>query len=381
MKTAFVIIVLSVTLLFSQPKPISLSATNPVSIGRPNEIISIDLSGVYQKHPELRHIPLIVREGKKELVSQTIDNNSDGEADELIFQASFRSKEKKDFLLSPKITKDLKKYQSHVDGRFVAPREDFAWENDRIAFRMYGPALAAEVNNGIDVWTKRVRYPIVKKWYEGEEQDPKIVYHIDHGEGADFFNVGRSLGAGGSGLFLNGHLIQPGVFSHYKIIANGPLRVIFDVYYDAWNLGGKKGLQRKRISLDAGSQLNTIEDEFVFNYPPDSLVIAAGLVKRSNTTFQTADDRQWMSLWGLTTADSVNGFLGTAVVFPAAVNGVDEDSLQYLLRTSIGSNKKFTYYAGAAWTRMGDIQSEKEWTEYLKKFVEALQHPLTITIN
>ena len=41
-----------------------------------------------------------------------------------------------------------------VFGRHVPERkDDFAWENDRIAFRMYGPALEAdgEISSGIDV--------------------------------------------------------------------------------------------------------------------------------------------------------------------------------------------------------------------------------------
>ena len=57
---------------------------------------------------------------------------------------------------------------------------DMAWENDRIAHRMYGFELnsptAAAVGerlrgSGIDVWGKRVTYPIVDRWYaKGHDQ-------------------------------------------------------------------------------------------------------------------------------------------------------------------------------------------------------------------
>ena len=65
-----------------------------------------------------------------------------------------------------------------------------AWENDRIAHRMYGFALNSPVaaaagerlrGSGIDVWAKRVTYPIVDRWYaKGHDQ-----FHKDEeGEGA-----------------------------------------------------------------------------------------------------------------------------------------------------------------------------------------------------
>ena len=56
-----------------------------------------------------------------------------------------------------------------VFGRLVPERmDDFAWENNLIGFRMYGPALQAtgEISNGIDIWQKRTRDLVVDKWYK-----------------------------------------------------------------------------------------------------------------------------------------------------------------------------------------------------------------------
>ena len=46
--------------------------------------------------------------------------------------------------------------QPKVYGRFVPERkDDFAWENEYAAFRMYGPALRPEnPSNGVDLWLK-----------------------------------------------------------------------------------------------------------------------------------------------------------------------------------------------------------------------------------
>ena len=51
--------------------------------------------------------------------------------------------------------------------RFIPERlDDFAWENDVVAFRVYGPALRGKgVNSGIDCWFKRGEHPMIDKLY------------------------------------------------------------------------------------------------------------------------------------------------------------------------------------------------------------------------
>ena len=90
-------------------------------------------------------------------------------------------------------------------------KDDFAWENDKIAFRAYGPALRkSKENSGIDCWLKRVNYPIINKWYKDSAAGKS--YHKDHGEGYDPYKVGDSRGCGGTALWLNGHMITSNVF-------------------------------------------------------------------------------------------------------------------------------------------------------------------------
>ena len=93
-----------------------------------------------------------------------------------------------------------------VYGRFVRERfDDFVWENDLVAHRMYGPALetAAKeplVSSGIDTWVKRAHRLVVNDWFMTGD------YHRDQGEGADFYGVGKSRGCGGLGLWAGGKL-------------------------------------------------------------------------------------------------------------------------------------------------------------------------------
>jgi hypothetical protein len=299
--------------------------------------------------------------------------------DVLLVQADFAPGESKEFSVR-EWQGAPPQFPSHVDGRYVLPREDYAWENDRIAFRMYGPALAASVNNGIDVWTKRVPYLIVEKWYKESESAPpgKDTYHEDRGEGADFFEVGRSLGAGGSGLWIDGHVLQPGVFTSHKTLANGPIRVSFELLYD-WTVDGHPMVEHKTISLDAGHHLNKVQVRFEGTPAGKTLTVACGLVKRVNTVLTKDPERCWMGLWGPTNADSVNGDLGTGVVLGrGGCLRFGEDTAQYLLLVSLAPGKTLTYYAGAGWTRNGDFSSSVAWNRSLDRKAQSLAEPLQL---
>ena len=110
--------------------------------------------------------------------------------------------------------------------RFVPEREDdFAWENDLVAFRAYGPAMRRRPeDSGIDCWLKRVTYPIIDKWYEGNTKG--LSYHKDHGEGYDPYHVGSSRGCGGTALWVNGAMVISDTFTDWKILEQTPGRTV-----------------------------------------------------------------------------------------------------------------------------------------------------------
>src|SRR5205085_8225450 len=95
--------------------------------------------------------------------------------------------------------------------RFVPERiDDYAWENDRVAFRTYGPVTqriveegkpGGTLSSGLDCWLKRVPYPVIDKWYKKSIEGGS--YHKDEGEGYDPYHVGLSRGCGGIGVWKN----------------------------------------------------------------------------------------------------------------------------------------------------------------------------------
>ena len=365
-------------LLVAGDKQINVTVRNPLRMARPAETISLSWAAItkYDADVSPSNISVVDQKGGTNILSQSLGG-------EFLFQSDLLPNETKMFVLKAGSSSGPGA-QSKVDGRFMKPREDYAWENDRIAFRMYGPALAKEVSNGIDVWVKRVRNLVVQRWYKGDEDtgSARVSYHIDHGEGADFFNVAKTLGAGACAIWHNKKVYEPGVFSSYKTIANGPLCIVFELYYDSLNVNGKLYKEQCRISLDAGRNLNKIEVTFTGTNSDEEIEIAVGLVKRPNTVQFKNEEHCWMSLWGLTNEDSINGYLGTGVILPkSAFKGFAEENDQYLVIGHVKSGHALTYYAGAGWTRSGDFSRAEDWNGYLTGFSTMLRNPLKVDIT
>jgi pectinesterase len=380
MKTFIQICVFFVLTTAIRAQDILVSVRNPSTSRQPGVVVELG-SKTTASAKELSFDGCIVRDEAtgSELVSQTVDENGDGIADVFLFQADFKPEEVRRFHVVKGIPS--KKIDSLTDARFVLPREDLAWENDRIAFRMYGPAMAKDVNNGVDVWTKRVRYRIVEKWYKQSEGSApgKDTYHIDNGEGADFFSVGRTLGAGGSAILVGDSLVQPGVFASYKIIATGPIRAQFELTYNPVQVNGTQLTETRRITLDAGSNLNRMEVTYR-GEGTQELTFVAGIVKRAGVVATLDEDGGWVALWGSTNDSPENGFLGTGVVMPkASVLRVKENAIHALIigKTKVGTTTR--YYSGFGWTRMGDVTTSRDWNAYLAEQAMHLQAPLRIT--
>lgn len=376
----FIFLVLSLPAI-ARNRQVVVTVTNPLDMNRTNEIVSIGWKKIAEKMKGINISKITVRDTTSGdiLPHQLIDENSDGTPDELIFLANFQANEKRTFFIENRKASQNIEPLTYVG--FMVPREDIAWENDRIAFRIYGPAMAKDVNNGIDVWTKRVRYLIIEKWYKGDQApgDQRISYHEDHGEGADFFSVGRSLGAGSCALYKSDSLYQPGVFEKYKIIAKGPIRLIFEVTYTPFEYNGKKITETKRITLDAGSNLNKIEVQYNSIGSNDGVMFAAGLVKRPNVSIFTDKEKGLASLWGPINDNPVNEYLGTGIVMiNEKIDTIKENNGHLLVVGKSKLSKKITYYTGAGWTRTGDFENIQDWNNYLSDFAIKLRNELII---
>jgi len=251
--------------------------------------------------------------------------------------------------------------------RFVPERkDDFAWENDRIAFRMYGPALeaAGEISNGIDVWVKSTNELILDRWYKAED------YHADHGEGLDYYKVGPSLGAGGSALWEEGALNKSNNFVSWKILENGPQRTEFQLTYAARKYKGFDVGEVKKISLRAGENLNKIVVSYQTGKEAVPFINVIGVVKHDGLDEGNVFiDREngLFAYWEPTHKEHGNTAIGV-LVDPKLIAEIKETKDHYLIILKETQGNSFTYFAGAGWSKSADFDNADKWIEYLKDF-------------
>jgi Domain of unknown function (DUF4861) len=366
----------------SAQNAVRVTGKNELDLARPSETISLpgpDLSrrlGV----DDLRRAHVRESGGGREILVQSVDTDGDSKPDELVFQADFGPKQSRSFELSTGAPQVYTRDQFRVYGRFVRERfDDFAWENDRIAHRMYGTALETWekeplTSSTVDIWCKRVRRLIVNDWYMVDN------YHEDTGEGADFYSAGRSRGCGGSGIWDAGKLWVSRNFVSSKVLANGPVRLVFELTYAPWDANGRQVSETKRITLDAGWNLDRFES-FYHSAPPGPTTFATGIKKGEGSAMAKDALEGWLRTWE-PVRKGQSGHVGCAIVAdPATVLEIREADGNYLVVARSDNRGVARYHAGFGWDRSGDFADESSWAEYVRHAARRLQSPIAIVID
>lgn len=361
---------------------LTVRVQNPLAIAREDETIALSWTVVARELPGATAARVRVIDGNtnKELVTQALDANADGQIDSLLFQVRLWPNDVKTYYVEAAPPVDSIK--SRVHAKFVADREDVAWESDRIAFRIYGKKLWELENlhtNGIDVWPKRTRELVLDRWYAKGHDG----YHIDEGEGADYYSVGTTLGAGGTGIWKDGKLYRGDNFLQHRIIADGPIRAIFELDYGPIDAAGIKATERKRVSIDAGHHFFRQES----NYRADNaseLDIVVGVVKRNGMVGSTSKARgwAWLTAWAPVQPNTDgHGDLGLAIVMDKAqLVDLKEIDDHYIAIGHARSGQPLVSYVGAGWTSSRDFTSAQDWWKHTDVFAQRLARPVTVTL-
>ncbi|MBR4431579.1 MAG: DUF4861 family protein [Paludibacteraceae bacterium] len=150
--------------------------------------------------------------------------------------------------------------QPKVFGRYVPERkDDFAWENEYAAFRMYGPALRPEnPSNGVDLWVKTSPELVVDSFYY-REHVLGLPYHINYGKGLDCYKVGHTCGAGGLVVIADDTTYVGGAYDRWEILEQTPEKLVFRLEYDSLQVGEAVLQESLTITAQAGDPLNKAE--------------------------------------------------------------------------------------------------------------------------
>jgi unsaturated rhamnogalacturonyl hydrolase len=358
---------------------VSIAVTNPLVVPRARETIAVPLAEVLKIAPgfDVKKAQVVDATGK-EILSQLVDMDGDESPDEIVFQTDLGGRESKIFKLRVGQRQVAARDEYKVFGRFVRERhDDFAWENDLVAHRMYGPDLETYAkdpltSSGVDVWVKRVPKLVINDWYMTDN------YHQDSGEGADFYGVGKSRGCGGLGIWAGGKLHVSKNFTSSRVLANGPIRLVFELSYAPWAAGRAQVAETKRVILDAGTQFNRFESTFTGQ--KGALSVGIGIAKHPGSVVK-ADARgrslrTWEPLDG-----GKSGNLGCAIVLPAGARPEEHhDDLDYLAVTALPADGKLVYYAGSAWDRAGRILDAASWAGEVQNLSSRVAAPVKIRL-
>ena len=302
-------------------------------------------------------------------------------------------------------------------------KDDIAWENDRCAYRVYGPALqkTGERSFGTDIWVKNTPDTVVYDRYikdmngniEGDkidaqarkaksedqrkalqaksrEVDITTSFHLDHGNGLDPYRVGATLGIGAPSLMVGKTQYLPYCWKTYRILDNGPLRFTVELTYAPSAIGDMKEVVEHRIiSLDKGSNFNKMTVWYDGLTTPTDF--ATGFPIHEEDTENKTFAKDYVSYADPTDNQEVNQsqvFVG--VLFP---QGVDNTYYQLFdkkhdgatghalgLKRGLKNQEKYSYYFGAAWSKY-DVRSYGEWQLRIKDYLETLKAPLQVTIQ
>ena len=320
-----------------------------------------------------------------------------------------------------------RQYRLDCNGRIYPNREDdLAWENDKNAWRFYGPKMHNKGVNGFDTFTKNVTYPIQDKLYQSElgsyglnsrlqkagrggewnqlHRD-NYTYHRNRGEGMDAYTVGATLGAGAPALMNGDDLILPDVYEKAEIVENGPLR--FNIILTMYEQNGVREICN--IMQDKGNHLAKVNVFYIFvNEDAASFKdVCAGIaVHESQPSAYVINKKAGYIAYAdaLDTPKGQNGQLYIGCLFPQDEMINANQKLKFNLRYLPLKEKKsgavghvigqtklkavktlddtkptaaYTYYVGSAWSRY-DVPNMAVWETLLQGYAQQLKTPLIV---
>ena len=178
-------------------------------------------------------------------------------------------------------------------------------------------------------------------------------YHVDHGEGMDQYDVGKTLGGGAIAYKgSDGKLEFQESFKTAEVLDNGPLRLTVRLTY---------ANEVRTLSIDAHSNMvkSVVEAKKPF---------VAGIVMHNG-------DNKYAEEEGFIAYEDKDG-IQIACLAPKGKTSKEQGHLLIAPASD-------TYYFGSAWARYdGDgITSFDAWLEYLRKYLTQIQNPLKTKIK
>ena len=356
---------------------VDVTVTNPSSYARTLESVEIAWTELEKCGTTAEQV--IVEDGQHNQIPSQVIFDKVGVAQRLLFQASVEASGKSRYKIKRGVADT---YEAKVYGRYVPERlDDYAWENNLTAYRIYGPRLSDPKTQGVDVWVKNTEKLIINEWFARND------YHHNYGEGMDCYKVGNTLGGGALAVVQDSQLLLSGNYQSQECVANGPLRTEAEFVYAPIEVDGHDVAIKRRIWLDANSRFSY--QEYELSGFEGEIEVAAGMVMHDVKDISQGEN--WIALTEPASDSSDperDGDILLGVILQGnegqsrfqTLSSPDQQLRHALILRKAKAGEKILMLNGSAWSHAG-VEGGATWAKEVQQVADRLNNPLRVKIK
>jgi len=252
-----------------------------------------------------------------------------------------------------------------------------AWENDKVGFRFY-----FDPRNGIDIFGKTTSKMVL------DNVGLHSNYHELESWGMDVLKVGTSLGAGAIAVTSNNGTLQriTGVEkTTFNIVAEGPVKSVFEMIYSNTKIGNQIINITHRISITKGQW--GYKSEIFFSGIKEPINLVTGIVNLKPNIESSEKVNNHFILKSFGKQSENHDQLGMAVLvneqdyikhFSIDKTGTDISS-SYLVEMKATNTKPATFHFLTGWEKSNSMFSTATgFDTMLNATIEKIKNPIVI---
>ena len=342
-----------------------IEVENQIGFAREGEVVEIEWDQL--RGAGISPDKVVVFDSDRNQIPSQVMFDNEGKPTHLLFTATVEANSSNIYNIK---RGEREKYATQAFGRYVPERmDDYAWENNLTAYRIYGPRLKDPLTQGVDVWVKNTPKMIIDEWFARGN------YHHNYGEGMDCYKVGNTLGGGTLAVVDGGKVLLSGNYTKQLCTANGPIRTKAEFEYAPINVGDKKVVMHRTIWLDANSRFCC--QEYHLEGFEGKINIAAGMVMHDVKERSAGADYVAITEPASDSKEPErDGDISLAVILQEGESAAEIDSHFVTLR-SVQAGETIRMWNGSAWSLAG-MENHNAWSQEVEQMRQRIDSPLSI---
>lgn len=349
-----------------------VTVTNDSELDRINETVEIDFADLLESHPDLTAENVTVYNAKGVQIPSQFYQEMDGKS-VLLFQATVPAGTSACYTIKAGERED---FPVMAYSRYVPERlDDYAYENNLIAGRVYGPALSDPRTFGPDVWLKCTDRLIIDEWFA------KGDYHHNYGDGMDCYKVANTLGGGALAPYSDGKIYIGDNYASYQHICDGPIRTKAYFNYDGFDVEGKNVSATRELTLDANSRF--IKTAMTFYTDGETLPVVLGAVLHDVVAREDGEGYISFTEKASDSSDPErDGNISIGLVLSPSAKTIGTDTLDghAVIKAVAVPGTATEVWTGSGWSQ-GGIESPEAWAKTVRDFAYIVANPLKVKMK